>query len=191
MQILSEEKRERILSAASVLFATYPFHKVLLSDVAKNASVSKGTVYTYFKDKEHLYASVIYEDFFHMLDQLKDRIESENIEPYESIKLIIEKLIEHAYQNPHFFELSKNTHPQTIKHPEWNRKRVEFYGFIQTIIEKGIALGKFDDPYPELTARFIPGLIRSALLDGVKISKQTLYNHIIRFLDAGLIYKGK
>ena len=52
------DKEQRILDTAADLFARQPFHKVLLSDVARVASVGKGTLYLYFKSKEDLYFAV-------------------------------------------------------------------------------------------------------------------------------------
>ena len=62
---------DRILDAAAELFATRPFHKVLLDDVAVEAAVGKGTLYTYFENKESLYLAVIDSSFEKLVDQLQ------------------------------------------------------------------------------------------------------------------------
>ena len=71
MQVLDQQKREKILRAAGSLFAARPFHKVRLSDVAAEAAVGKGTVYTYFDSKEELYVAVVYLGFEQLVDRLK------------------------------------------------------------------------------------------------------------------------
>ena len=48
------DKRQRILSAATAVFAERDFHRVQVSEVAARAGVGKGTVYLYFPTKEHL-----------------------------------------------------------------------------------------------------------------------------------------
>lgn len=191
MQVLNEQKRETILSAAAALFAANPFHKVLLSDVAKAASVGKGTLYIYFSGKEHLYISVLYRGFSQLVDQLKDQLRANRVDPYKNIKVIIRELVTYAFQNPYFFEMLRSARIRMTKQPGWNRKREELYQLIQSIIEKGVAMGRFEDPHPELTARFIPGLVRSALLDGTdKIDAKALNDHILRFIEAGLKKNG-
>ena len=77
MQKLDEQKRQKILQCAAELFATRPFHKVLLSDVAEVAEVGKGTVYTYFKNKDDLYLSVLFSGFERLVDQLRQRLEAD------------------------------------------------------------------------------------------------------------------
>jgi AcrR family transcriptional regulator len=44
----------RIFESAQALFSEKDFHDVKIEEIAKNAKVGKGTVYTYFKSKEDL-----------------------------------------------------------------------------------------------------------------------------------------
>jgi len=49
-----EEKRDRILSAASELFSQNGYANTRIIDIAKAADVAKGTVYEYFSSKDEL-----------------------------------------------------------------------------------------------------------------------------------------
>jgi AcrR family transcriptional regulator len=49
-----DAKRERILAAATAVFAEHDFHRVQVSHVATRAGVGKGTVYLYFPSKDDL-----------------------------------------------------------------------------------------------------------------------------------------
>lgn len=51
----TEDKRRRILAAATAVFAERDFHRVQVSEVATRAGVGKGTVYLYFPTKEQLH----------------------------------------------------------------------------------------------------------------------------------------
>jgi AcrR family transcriptional regulator len=55
----SNERREAILSAALDEFSTRGFEAARLDDVARRASVAKGTIYLYFRDKESLFQELI------------------------------------------------------------------------------------------------------------------------------------
>ena len=55
----SEEKREAIVVAATSLFLSEGFERTAMDSVAKQAGVSKQTVYSHFKNKETLYKHVI------------------------------------------------------------------------------------------------------------------------------------
>ncbi len=193
MQVMDEEKRKKILTAAARLFATQPFHKVLLSDVAAAASVGKGTLYTYFKSKEDLFFSLVYSGFSRLVDSLRQEMTKNDQGPFENLELVIRQTVYFAYKTPHLFELMR-TIPgwKADDRDRWDAKRREFKQMIESIIRDGIDLGYFDDPHPELTARYIPGFVRSALLDGnEQLDPQALTEHIVQFVKSAIIAKDK
>jgi TetR/AcrR family transcriptional regulator len=55
---ISADKRERILREAALLFAERGFNQTDMAELAIRASVSKGSLYTYFESKEDLYLYV-------------------------------------------------------------------------------------------------------------------------------------
>ena len=188
MQVMDEEKRLKILAVAAELFATQPFHKVLLSDVAAAAVVGKGTLYTYFKNKEDLYLSVVYSGFSQLVDLLRNRMEKEPQGPAEDLDMVIREIVHFAYQNPHLFEVMRSI--PGIDRTKWETKRMELTEMIESLIRQSISSGAFADPHPELTSHYIPGLVRSALLDGMKkVDREVLTDHIQRFVKAALTGK--
>ena len=52
------QKRRQILEGGSRVFSTVGFDAASMSDVAREAGVSKATLYVYFEDKEHLFTAV-------------------------------------------------------------------------------------------------------------------------------------
>lgn len=52
-------KRNKIIDSASLLFSRKSYHEVMMEEVAKLASIAKGTVYNYFSSKEELYFSIM------------------------------------------------------------------------------------------------------------------------------------
>src|ERR1043165_4201673 len=52
---MRDDKRQRILTAATAVFAERDYHQVLVSEVASRAGVGKGTVYLYFPTKDKLH----------------------------------------------------------------------------------------------------------------------------------------
>jgi len=51
-------KRRQIVEGAGRIFSTVGFDAASMSDVAREAQVSKATLYVYFQDKEHLFTAV-------------------------------------------------------------------------------------------------------------------------------------
>jgi TetR/AcrR family transcriptional regulator of autoinduction and epiphytic fitness len=52
------QKRRQILDGAGHIFTTLGFDASSMSDVAREARVSKATLYVYFQDKEHLFTAI-------------------------------------------------------------------------------------------------------------------------------------
>jgi len=183
-----EQKRQKILRCAAGLFATRPFHKVLLSDVAEVAGIGKGTVYIYFKSKEELYLAVLYSGFEELVERLRQRLETdESPTPREALEIVVYEVVEHAFRDPQLFELLRSA-PSHAAFAQWDQKRRELIQLIETIIRRGVHAGQFEDPHPELTAKFVPGLVRSSLLEGTAgEDPEVITHHILRFLFASLI----
>ncbi len=188
MQVPDDAKRAKILAAAAELFAAQPFHKVLLSDVAVSAAVGKGTVYTYFKSKEDLYFSVLYSGFADLLVRLRERIGEADKDPVKDLEAVVAEMVGFAYQNPHHFELMRTVSGcHVVGRDRWDEKRRELRRLIESVIREGIRQGLFQDPHPEMTARYIPGCVRSMMFDGIEATDApTLTAHILRFVLAAL-----
>jgi AcrR family transcriptional regulator len=53
-----DRRRQQIMVAAKRVFSTKGFGKTTMEDIAKDAELSPGTIYLYFKNKDELYASL-------------------------------------------------------------------------------------------------------------------------------------
>lgn len=53
-----ERRRQQIMVAAKRIFSSKGFSKTTMEDIAKEAELSPGTLYLYFKNKDELYASL-------------------------------------------------------------------------------------------------------------------------------------
>ena len=191
MQVMDEQKRLRILTAAAERFASQPFHKVLLSDVAEAAGVGKGTLYIYFESKEDLYLSVLYGGFSGLVERLRNQLGEAAQGPVENLEMAVREIVHFAYENPHVFDLMRTTSGrEAFSSSDWGRKRMELKSLIESIIRQGIQKGEFADAHPELTARFIPGLVRSVMIEDAPIvDQETLTAHIFHFVEAALTRK--
>ena len=98
-------------------------------------------------------------------------------------------MVQFAYQNPHMFELMRTVRwSDVLGDDRWKSKRSELKALMESIIRHGIDCGELNDPHPELTARFIPGMIRSVLVEKPRsVDPQTLIDHILRFIRTVLI----
>ncbi|WP_319584218.1 TetR/AcrR family transcriptional regulator [uncultured Pseudodesulfovibrio sp.] len=157
------EKEQRILDTAAELFSRQPFHKVLLSDVARAAAVGKGTLYLYFKSKDDLYFAVLFREFSTLIESMRQFLEESPLRPDEQLAGVVRILAEHFYARAFNMELLGFvvTCPVT---DEWKQLRADLWGLFEGIIRNGIQKGVFQDASPELTARYISGLVRAVCM---------------------------
>jgi TetR/AcrR family transcriptional regulator, transcriptional repressor of aconitase len=84
MREKTKQKKEKIISAAFECFMKYGFTKTTFGDVAKNARVSRASLYLYFKNKDDL--------FIEMNKQFHDSYMSKSEEILKSNRSNEEKL---------------------------------------------------------------------------------------------------
>ncbi len=66
-----KRRRRQIMTAARKVFSIKGFTKTTMEDIAREAELSPGTLYLYFKNKEELYASLSVEILEHLHNRLK------------------------------------------------------------------------------------------------------------------------
>lgn len=187
MQVPNEAKRERILAAAADLFSTRPFHKVLLSDVAAQASVGKGTLYVYFANKEELYVGVLCAGFAELVAKLEACPHTGTKTAAEALTVVVRELVNFAYRHSAQFELMRSLSLQQLERGGWPEQRRAMVQLIATVIRRGVDRGEFAVEDPDLAAAFVPGLVRSALLAGPGAYPQDkVQRQITSFLLAAL-----
>jgi len=175
------------LATAANLFATQPFHKVRLDDVAAAAGVGKGTLYIYFKSKEDLYFSILYGGFARLVDGLKQQLQDDHSPAWQRLTRVVEGMVDFAFEHPELWELMRTVGAPALGDADWDHKRREFTELVEHVIADGVRSGELHDPNPLLTALYIPGLVRSAMLYGPKgLQRDSLVAHIVTLLEHGL-----
>ncbi len=86
--IKKNQKRQRIIESAALLFSKKNYHEVMMEDVAKLSSIAKGTVYNYFSSKEELYFSIMQMRMEKLTISLSEKIKSE-LSSIESLRTFI------------------------------------------------------------------------------------------------------
>src|ERR1700728_5431810 len=69
------ERPQEILEAAFVEFSRNGYATTTLDQIAERAGVTKGTIYVYFENKEHLFISMVRELMKATLDTVQDMFE--------------------------------------------------------------------------------------------------------------------
>lgn len=150
-----ERRRQQIIVAAKRVFSEKGFNKATMEDIAKEAELSPGTLYLYFKNKEELYASLS----LRILQYLQIRVAHVNKEtglhPDQKLRALMEAMYDVYDFDPliiiNMFHLQSS---ETLKNlseslleeiKELSKKSI---GAIAKIFEEGMDKGIFIDRHP-------------------------------------------
>ena len=92
-----ERRRQQIIVAAKRVFSEKGFSKATMEDIAREAELSPGTLYLYFKNKDELYASLSLRILQYMNIRLEDVKKEKDSTPEQKITSIKEALFD-VYQ---------------------------------------------------------------------------------------------
>ncbi|HEB61687.1 MAG TPA: TetR/AcrR family transcriptional regulator, partial [Bacteroidetes bacterium] len=101
---IRSKSREKILNAATELFAENGFNATSISDIAKKAGISKGLVYNYFKSKEELLDDIVF-SAFNEFDDFFETLSKNQNDPLESLYRVLEVTFKSLKEKPQFWKL--------------------------------------------------------------------------------------
>ncbi len=91
-------KEEQILESSKKLFTKYGYKKVTMDEIAKEAGVTKRTVYSYFKDKDEILKIFLIEETKNM-KKIIDSVEAKKLEFIEKIHQVLYELFKYRRTN--------------------------------------------------------------------------------------------
>lgn len=157
--------------AAKRVFSVKGFSKATMEDIAKEAELSPGTLYLYFKNKDELYASLS----LRILQYLLIRLEHLNAEPDLSPDEMIESLKETMYDVYEFdplilvnmfhlqsSEALKNLTPELLS--EIKELSQNSLNAMAKIFEKGIGQGNFVEKKPLIVSDIVWAMFSGIVL---------------------------
>ena len=101
---IPQEKRKRVLDAATDEFATYGFENTSIQQIAKKAEISVGSVYKYFENKDELFAMVVKENLS-LLEELLILHSSSNEDIMVKAEEVLKELLRFAKKHPQLIKL--------------------------------------------------------------------------------------
>jgi TetR/AcrR family transcriptional repressor of bet genes len=168
-----EGMKSRLMQAAMAAFSKKGLGQCTMEDVAKEASIAKGTTYLYFKSKEQLMV-LMYEHYTTRL--LKSQVafvdRAGEIPARKLLDLVCQNFLKEALRYRRTFGLwfqflALSSSPQmrdTVKRILANNYRGHS-AYIEAIIERGVQAGEFQ---PQLNKRAIAAAF-SSVLEGLLI----------------------
>lgn len=152
----SKDKYNRIIKAATKIFAKKGFYKAKISEIAKEAGVADGTIYIYFKSKDDILISLFSEQMKAVLDNMMSKI-SEKDSPskkLEQFALVHLQLIEQNKSMAEIIQVEVRQSSKFMKEYK-NEEFAQYLNLIDGIIREGQEGGVFKKD-------IIPGVAKRA-----------------------------
>jgi AcrR family transcriptional regulator len=113
---------EEITAAALRVFARRGLHQTALEDVAKEAGISKGTIYLYFKSKEDLFIAAAQQVVLSP-DDLPMELPDDPIreEDLGNVLREIARRMYRRFRTPAYLAFFGLIAAETLRHPEWGQ----------------------------------------------------------------------
>ena len=187
------DKYQKIIQAATHVFASKGFYNAKVADVAREADVADVTIYLYFKNKDDLLISIFEESMDTFINTVKDRLKNLK-DPVEKFKLFIEHHLQLVQENQDTAQVLQIELRQSSKFmKEYAATKFKDYlDIISSILEEGQKANLFlKEINPSIVKRAIFGAIDEMALDWVllkkkKYSLQEVSEQVCRLFIGGL-----
>ncbi|MCP4745459.1 MAG: TetR/AcrR family transcriptional regulator [Desulfobacteraceae bacterium] len=166
-----ERRRQQIIVAAKRVFSEKGFNKATMEDIAKEAELSPGTLYLYFKNKEELYASLSLRILQYLHIRVAHVNKEQGLNALEKLDALMDAMYDVYDFDPliiiNMFHLQSS---ETLKNlsdellyeiKDLSRKSI---GAISTIFKDGIETGHFQDRHPTALADIFWSLFSGVVL---------------------------
>ncbi|WP_028324143.1 TetR/AcrR family transcriptional regulator [Desulfatirhabdium butyrativorans] len=166
-----ERRRQQILIAARRVFSSRGYTRSTMEDIAKEAELSPGTIYLYFKSKDELYASLSVRILQYLNIRLKHITNQKDIEPDRYIEALKEAMFDVYEFDPviviNMFQLQSNDIIKNLTPELKNEIRAlsqSSFHVMSEIFEDGIRKGVFISRHPNALADVLWGIFSGLIL---------------------------
>lgn len=145
------EKRHRILEAAVRVFGRRGYHDAKIAEIASSARVAEGTVYLYFRNKEHLFATVFDEKMDELLARGREIVASPETAAERLTRLVDLHLTFFAADRDlaSLFQIELRRSARMLQRVI-RSKLIDYFRLLGGVLKDGIATGEFR---PQLSPR--------------------------------------
>lgn len=163
---LAIDRRQQIIDAATRSFSLYGYKATTMDQVAKLGNVGKGTIYTFFKNKEELFDVIITD----LITNMK-QVATEAIDPslpfkdnvHQALYGMLEFRLKHQLTIK-LFQEDRDIGTPVVQNV-MSQVENEILDFIKDKVRTAISKGQIQDCDPELTAFILMKLYIALIFD--------------------------
>ncbi|MFD0049659.1 TetR/AcrR family transcriptional regulator [Actinomycetes bacterium NPDC127524] len=150
---MAVNRKRQITDAAAKSFSMFGYKATTMDQVAKLANVGKGTIYTFFKNKEELFDDIVHSMVKEMIQEAESAIIPDA--PFsENVHRLLRRLLDFRTEHVLMIKLlqeEKEIGTPTV-HGMLNHIEDEIIGYLKTKIEMAIAKGHIVQCDPEIAS---------------------------------------
>jgi len=169
------EKTNQIIEAAQKRFGLYGLEKTSMREIAEDLNLTKGSLYYYFPDKEHLYVAVIEKEQEQFIRSLGEAISTVSA-PEEILRKYVEARIHYFRSLLNLSRLRVGAYKEfrPVFQDVWTRFNEQEVASISKILSKGSEMGQFFIEDIESASRLYLDVLRG-LRQTVLSRKEMMY----------------
>lgn len=191
---LMEKKRKKIMEAAKKSFSMFGYKGTSVDQIAKIAGVGKGTIYTYFENKEVLLHDIIQTFIQDMKEVANNAIRPERTF-LENLHTALYDVLVYRSEHELMIKLSQEVKEFGTEEAKTalSNIEVEVMSYLKVLIEKAIENKKIKECDSEITAFVMFKLYVSLLVDWHqkhdKLTDEQIFELFNLYLMEGLIIR--
>lgn len=185
------DRRHEILIAATKSFTLFGYKATTIEQVAKIANVGKGTIYTFFKNKEELFQEVV----FHLIGEMKretDQIIDVNASFMQNAHTALMKMLQ--FRERHLLFAKLIDEERALGTPEVQQMLLkiesEIISYVSMRIRNGIAKDEVIECNPEHVAFLLFKSYLAFIVDWQLTHNEPLNEQEILTLFSETIFRG-
>lgn len=140
---ITGSRKEQIIKKATILFYKNGYDNTSIRELSEASEISVAGIYYFFKDKEEILFTILYEVVINLNNALKESICDEN-DPKKNLTLMIRNLLKHVIG--HKMEitiLTREVERLNMQQLEFlNKKKREAFDFVKNELDKLKELGE-------------------------------------------------
>lgn len=188
---MAVDRRQLIVDAAAKSFALFGYKATTMDQIAKIANVGKGTIYTFFTNKEELFHEIMKRLIIEM-KQVAERVVDPNRRFFDNLNAALDQLLEFREEHELTLKLAHEVReigtPMALEGIQQIEKAV--VGYIQQQVQLAIDKGEIKPCNAELTAFIMLKLYMALTVDWKKthepLTKQQVAEQLRFYMQVGL-----
>lgn len=181
---MTVDRKQLIIDAATKSFSLFGYKATTMDQVAKLANVGKGTIYTFFKNKEELFDEIVTTLIMEMKATAEESMD-DNLSFYENANRALFQILEFRQEHQLTIKLFQEEReigtPAALEFME--RLEQAIVNYIKGIVQKAIDKKEIKQCNPEITAFVMLKLYISLIFDWERTREPLEKDEISRLFE--------